>query len=130
MAHTEVTVTELTYNGRTIGVATTTISRLGQDSPDEDDQVAVQVELALPEASENAPQTLHPELQFGERVEVFGSDLTANWSSISGRVARTQDYKGTDYTTLFATASAYASTELAKLTDALAAREAALVAAG
>lgn len=130
MAHTEVTTTELTYNGRTIGVAVTTVSRMGQDPADEDDQVAVQVELALPAASDAAPQTLHSELQFGERVSVFGSDLTANWSSIAGRVARTADYKGTDYATLFATATGYATTELTKLTDALAAREAALVAAG
>lgn len=130
MAHTEVIVTELTYAGRTIGVATTTISRVGQDEPDVDDQVTVQVELELPPASSEAPQTLHPELQFGSRCNVFGSDLTANWSSIAGKVARTATYTGTVFATLFSTAGTYASTELAKLTTALATREAALVAAG
>lgn len=130
MAHTVVTTTELTYAGRTIGVATVTVSRQGQDPPATDDLVAVQVELELPALSAEAPQTLHPELQFGERVEVFGSALNSNWSSIAGKVARTVEYTGTVYADLFAQADTYAGTELGKLTSALATRQAALDAAG
>jgi hypothetical protein len=131
MAHTTVTTTELTYAGRTLGVATVTISRVGQDSPAVGDTVSVQVELELPASSAAAPQTLHPELQFGSRVVVFGCELLGgSWSTVAGKVARTAAYTGTDYIVLFASADAYATTELGKLTAALAAREAARVLAG
>jgi hypothetical protein len=130
MAHTVVTTTELTYAGRTIGTATVTVSRIGQDPPETDDLVGVQVELELPAASATALQTLHPELVFGARVQVFGSDLVAGWSNVAGKVARTSTYSGTVFTTLFATATVYANAELAKLTAALAARQVALNDAG
>ena len=107
-----------------------TFTRLNYDILTASDQVEVQVELELPAASADAARTLHPELQFGERVQVFGSALTANWSSVSGKVARTASYYGTLYADLVATASLYAATELEKLTDALTARQAALDAAG
>jgi len=130
MAQTEVTLTALTYNGRTIGTAVTTVQRRGQVDPESGDQVEVQVELELPAASADAVRTLHPELQFGSRVQLFEAPLSSNWSSVAGKVARTASYTGTLYADLVATASAYASTELDKLIAALADRQAALDAAG
>lgn len=130
MAHTETSVTELTYAGRVIGSAIVTTRRLGQADPDTSDEVKVEVELELPAASEDAPQTIHPELVFDTRASVFGADLNNNWSTVTGKVARTAEYSGTDYATLFTTAQAYAATELAVLTAALTARDAALTAAG
>lgn len=130
MAHTESSVTELTYAGRTIGSAVVTTRRLGQEDPNTSDQVKVEVELELPPASDSAPQTLHPELQFETLINVFTADLVSAWSSITGRVARTAEYTGTDYATLFVTAQAFAAVELAKITDALTARDNALTAAG
>lgn len=130
MAQIQVTTTDLIYAGRTIGAAVATISREGQESPGTSDLVDVQVELELPAASADAPGTLHPELQFDERVSVFGADLDANWSAIPGKVARRASYSGTDYATLFTQADSYATTELGKLTTALADRQAALDAAG
>jgi len=130
MAQIQVTTTDLTYAGRTIGAAVVTINREGQESPATSDLVDVQVELELPPASADAPGTLHPELQFGSRVQVFGADLDANWSEVPGKVARHASYSGTDYTTLFTQADSYATTELGKLTTALTDRQAALDAAG
>jgi hypothetical protein len=130
MAHTETSVTELTYGGRTIGSAVIVTRRVGQQAPATSDSVEVEVELRLPAASADAPQTLHPELVFGDRVQVFAGNLDSNWSAIAGRVARSQSYTGTDYAALFTTAQTYAATELAKLTDALTVRQAALDAAG
>lgn len=130
MAHTETTITELTYGGRTIGAAEVTTRRVGQQDAGTSDEVEVEVELQLPAASAASPQTLHTELQFDSRVNVFGEDLGPSWSEVSGRVARVQSYSGTDYTTLFATAQAYAAAQLLLLTDALTARQAALTAAG
>ena len=130
MAHTETSVTELTYAGRTIGAAVITTRRLGQVDPDTSDEVAVEVELELPAASESARQTLHPELTFDSRATVFGAALNSSWSTVTGKVARTAEYSGSDYATLFVTAQAYAATELAVLTSALTTRDAALTAAG
>lgn len=130
MAHTETLVTELTYGGRTIGSAVTITRRVGQKDAGTSDEVEVEVELRLPAASAASPQTLHPELQFDARVNVFGEDLGPSWSAVSGRVARTASYSGTDYATLFATAQAYAAAQLLLLTDALTTRQAALTAAG
>lgn len=129
MAHTEVSVTELTYAGRTIGSAIVKTYEKGQVDPDTSDQVEVVVELELP-ASPTGAQTLHEELQFGSLVNVFGGDLEHNWSQVTGKVARQQTYTGTVYATLFSTAQGYAATELAKLTTALSTRDAALTAAG
>jgi hypothetical protein len=130
MPQIQVTTTDLTYAGRTIGAAVITISREGQEGPGTSDLVDVRVELELPAASAEAPGTLHPELQFGSRVNVFGADLDANWSDVPGKVARRASYSGTDYTTLFSQADSYATTELGKLSTALADRQAALDAAG
>lgn len=129
MAHTETSLTELVYAGRTVGTAIIKTFREGQQDPDTSDLVQVTVELELP-ASSTGAQILHEELQFGVIVNVFGEDLLSNWSSMTGKVARQQSYTGTDYATLFTTAQAYATAELAKLTAALTARDAALTAAG
>ena len=129
MAHTEITVTELTYEGRIIGSAIVKTNRVGQQDPDTSDLVQVAVELELP-ASDSGEQTLHEDLQFGSLVAVFGADLDSTWSATVGKVARRQTYTGADYAVLFSTAQSYASVELAKLTDALSARDAALTAAG
>ncbi len=129
MAHTEMSVTELVYAGRTVGSAIVKTYEVGQQDPSVSDEVQVAVELELPPDSSGV-QTLHEELQFGTLVSLFGGDLTHDWSEISGKVARRRTYTGTVYATLFTTAQDYATTELTKLTDALTARNAALTAAG
>jgi hypothetical protein len=130
----EQTITEaLIYDGATIGDATITVTPSGQEDPDTSDQVYVTVELELPAVgTEHVDlEVLHAHLRFGAHVAtVFGASLTEQWSNVTEKVARSATYTGTDYAALMATAEAYGTTELAKLTTALAARQAALDAAG
>lgn len=131
MAETVISITELVYNGRTIGSALCKIRRVGQEDPATSDSMDVEAEIELPPDDETrAPQTLHRELRFGTRCNLMGNQMIASWSGVPGKVARRQSFSGADYATLVAQATAYLNTELAKLTSALSDREAAREAAG
>jgi len=94
------------------------IVKYGQEEPAVSNKVVVQALLYLPVRWE----FLIPEIQFGEKVQVFGERLGKNWGNVlvedKLRVAH-HEFAGTSFPALFEKARNYAFGEIAKINNML-----------
>ena len=100
------------------------LKRDGQRHPQDGDEVIVAAELYLP--MENG--FLKREIQFGDRVQIGGANLSTYYMG-HDPAFMDRRFRATTWAEAFDAAEAWAASELKKLTDALDARAAALVAA-
>lgn len=132
-----ITKVALTSGGAPVGIgfATIILTPKGQDPTYVDDNLIVLIDLELPAEQEgyDHPECvrLHPLLQFGDRVAtVFDTKLTRDWSQTPKRVARQHVVNGTIWATIMTAAATYAANEVAKITTALAVRDAEMAGGG
>ena len=102
------------------------IIRYGQEDPAISNKVVVQAFLYLPVINFGIP----PEIQFGEKVQVFEERLGENWGKLFDhetlRVSGIE-FAGTSFPALFEEARNYAFGEIAKINNLLDVRHQALV---
>jgi len=112
------------------------VSRVGQETSDQGDQIVVRARIFLPaderEDSYYTNYLVRRHLCFGSRLKIGGEYLTPHWGKEitdknGHRWHYREDYfRGTKWSDAFARAQAWAEGELNKLSEALAARAKAL----
>ena len=109
------------------------IDRVGQQPPDEGDQVVVSVRIWLPDESGGR---IAKELRFGRRLSIAGQYLDCDWGlpnekHIDGRIgSRPYSFMGDTYAEAAAFARAWAKEQLEELAQAVVNREVIAATAG